>query len=68
MSEPQVKALTCSCGATPSPCESPGVGTYEENGALCFICYVCWCEANYGRGSVESLEAKRIGLAAVRRK
>jgi hypothetical protein len=57
---PETVTSVCDgCGAAPSSSERPGTGQFIEDNVLKFICYACWCVANYGRGSVETLEAKR---------
>lgn len=50
----------CDCGAVPDGSESTGCGDFiDEAGNQAWICLACWCEHNYGRGAVETLEAKR---------
>jgi hypothetical protein len=38
----------CMCGDPPTPDESPGVGYFEEEGALKYLCLDCWCLEVYG--------------------
>jgi hypothetical protein len=57
------QTVKCACGAGPSPSESPGTGTYEVHGVVKFICYACWCVANYELNSCEIDAAADLELS-----
>lgn len=53
-------ARKCECGATPDGTEREGTGNFvDEQGNDAWLCLACWCAHNYGRGAIETLEAKR---------